>query len=249
MASIHLVSHCYAKTLPQYAVFLRAQLSAFSLCDQKNIMITVCYNDNDEATMEVLSQFKPELGDDLEIVAMPLDMLFRRSIGRNLVAITSRSDVVWFTDVDYIPEGNCLKVLSETWDSFFPKPVMCHPSYVQVHPNHGEADKVWQEAFSKKFEKESILFLPSYKDYVPKQNTRAIGGCQIVDGNFARKYGYLQDDPKWRQPVKDTSKPFPCFKDDVKFRGVCEDIGGKSIPIKLPTLYRLRHTEVTYKAT
>mgnify|MGYP001617195560 CR=1 FL=1 len=68
--SIHIVSHVYASELPQYSVFLRAQLS--SLVINKPVArtrITVCFSSNDSLVVGILEEFKILLDgqlDDLE---------------------------------------------------------------------------------------------------------------------------------------------------------------------------------------
>src|SRR5690606_11528565 len=74
-------------------------------------------------------------------------------------------------------------------------------------------------------------------------NNRAIGGLQIVKGEFARKHGYIPNHKKYQTPP---DVPFPDTKDDACYRRELLKIGtGKTIG-PLASLYRIRHTEVGY---
>lgn len=243
--SIHIVTHAYAGNLPQYAVFLKAQLSSLVLYPPTvDTKITVCYCPEDDLVTEVLSEMRQLMERGMLIrLPLPKGALFRRSIGRNEVALLQKADIVWFTDVDHFFHAGCLNQLQCIWDDFGKdRPVLTYPMDLLVHKNHEIGDK----------------FCETYKDFPGlvdinagpdcfsnKNNNRAIGGIQIANGGFVRKFGYLNNLPKWRRPA-DGMKPFPDFRDDVKFRHYCSG-HGRVEPIELPGLYRLRHTEVTYK--
>lgn len=241
--SIRIVTHAYAKTLPQYAVFLRAQLSSLLIESHRNdIKISVCHSPGDERVVKVLTDLIPRFNPG-QLTPVPMDCgsLFRRSIGRNVVALSQTEEMVWFTDVDHYFGPQCLDSLQDIWKSKdTDKPVMVWPRLLQVHKNHAMGDD-----FCKLNEAESGTITIQYDDFEEKINNRAIGGLQIVNGGFARKFGYLNNLAKWRRPAP-IDKPFSCFRDDVKFRHYCCG-HGKVMPIDLPGLYRLRHTEVTYK--
>jgi hypothetical protein len=80
-------------------------------------------------------------------------------------------------------------------------------------------------------------------DFVPKHYTRAIGGVQIVRGEFAQKYGYLNSESKWQLP---NPKPFGDFKDDIAYRRMC-GLFGKIRGVDLDGVLRIRHSTTTYQ--
>lgn len=195
--------------------------------------------------MRVLQDFGPRLNGRLHAVVMPHGELFRRSIGRNRVALGCTEDIVWYTDVDHVFGPQCL---NELWDIFRSlnlrdpdaPPTLVWPESLLIHRDHLIGDVFWQQNTSNRG-----LIEINPTDFEYKSYHSAIGGVQIVKGEHARKYGYLSDRKKWQQPRTD-GKPFGDFRDDVSFRRACLERGpGFSIPI--PNLYRLRHTRVTYK--
>lgn len=244
--SIHIVTHVYSTLLPQYAVFLRAQLSSLFLRRKEaQISVTVCYSPDDVAVCRVLEDFSTDL-DSLRIIQCPLseESLFRRSIGRNQAGLSSDCDLVWYTDVDHYFGVGCLSTLEEIWSKYKTKPVLMWPQEIKIHKDHLTGDQFWKNDAEERIGR--YRDQGSGDDFVLKKYDRAIGGVQIVSGNFSRKHGYLKSQPKWLEPLTDISKPFPCFQDDVKFRKECQS-KGLSCPIDLPNLYRFRHTETTYQ--
>lgn len=244
--SIHVVTHVSAITLPQYAVFLRAQLSSlYFQRHETQITVTVCFNQYDEAVTEVLEDFSGDLdGLDLVLYTMEEETLFRRSIGRNQVGLSTQSDLVWYTDVDHYFGIGCLSTLEKIWSQFKIKPVLVWPREIKIHKDHVTGDEFWKSDADERLGR--YRDFGKEEDFIPKQYDRAIGGVQIVSGEFSRKHGYLKSQPKWLEPLTDVSKPFPCFQDDVKFRKDCQS-KGIVCPIDLPNLYRFRHTETTYQ--
>jgi hypothetical protein len=83
------------------------------------------------------------------------------------------------------------------------------------------------------------------KEFVPIRYRKAIGGCQIVQGSFAREHGYLDRETRWHQP---TNNPFgnkgkgTHTPEDVKYRLFCRE-HGKMIADDIPNCYRIRHSE------
>lgn len=236
---IDLCVHCYSEDLAQYAAFLKAQLHSLSKSRLLPNRIWVFHTETDLRTKDVLNlafQGTP-IQDRLRGIAFSRGQLFRRSIGRNLAALATTADLIWFTDCDHTFQPVCLEYLAKIWKSFKtdPKPVMVFPEDIQIQISHEKGDEFWKNG--------STDINPL--DFLTKKYSRAIGGVQIVNGDFARKYGYLADNKKMQTPT-DGLKPFPSFSDDVKFRKFCES-QGKIEKIQLPGLFRLRHTETTYQ--
>lgn len=242
--SVELVTHAYAEKLPQYAVFLRAQLSSIYLNTMEDVKISVCYTPTDAAVCKVLEDLSPWLKENLIQIPLPKKELFRRSIGRNIAALNCKADIFWATDVDHYFGRRCLSGLMNTWRGLGDNlPTLVWPKVTQIQKTHDLGDR-----YCKDYEGVSqplIEIDPS--EFTPTQNRKAIGGIQITSGAFARKHGYLNlQFVKWRQPAASESIPFPSFSDDVKFRKVCEQ-HGECRAIDIQGLYRLRHTETTYK--
>lgn len=242
---IEIITHAYAVALPQFAVHLRAQISSLILHSPTvPVKFTVCCTKDDEAVWAVINDLGPLRiqGDQrrLRAVTMPPENLFRRAIGRNAAALATEADLVWFADCDYVFGVGCLDALwLRYYDPEFPA-AMYWPKTVLSHRSHAAGDDYWQQNLNARV---TIDIDPN--DFAPQQFKKAIGGVQIVPGDFARQHGYLNEQQKWQTSVP-TDKPFRDFRDDVRYRKYCAARGGVA-GIDLPNLYRLRHSRVTYK--
>jgi hypothetical protein len=225
--SIRLVTHCWAMQNPVYAKLLRFHLT--SLMDQP-VVVSVCYDPADTATVRVLWEFISREYPRLEVHPMPAGDVGRRSIGRNYVALASSEDVLFFTDVDHVFMPGVFEQLGR----HLTDAVMVYPRQVMIHRDHATGMRVASLA--------DELPLPRVDgaDFVVKRYRRAIGGVQIVRGDFARQHGYLRDFPEW---LTTTAAPFADFRDDVKYRKFCQRHGPVR-GIELPGIYRMRHLPV-----
>lgn len=241
---IHIVTHCYAAELPQFAGFLKWQISSLVRhpCIQP-VRLTVCRAKLDKAVSEVMAWgagVMRDAGVRLSVLELDPGSLFRRSIGRNLAALDTKESICWFTDVDHYFGEGCLDRLWEIWHAIEPTPAMVWPKEIQIHKNHAIGDESWWEAM----QCHDLAPEINPSQFSSKRYHRAIGGVQIVSGDFCRKLGYLNDHPKWQRPRGD-GRPFRDFQDDVIFRRQAALVGDL-VPIELPGLYRLRHTQTTY---
>lgn len=241
--SIHIVTHCYAVRLPQYAKQLCCQLSSLVENDDVPVRITVCLSFVDNKTIDVINWFRdnyPKL--NLHTLMMDDAHLFRRSIGRNIATVGAKEGLTWFTDVDHEFGPNCLASLWSTWQKAqmnYDNITLLYPNQILIHRDHATGD-----AEMEKVEIPSFHLL-DYTTFVPKQYNRAIGGIQIVPRWYLTKYGYLRDSEKY-QTQTDGKAPFPDFRDDVAFRSGCQQ-RGRVLPIQLPNLHRIRHSKTTYQ--
>lgn len=236
---VELVSHCWAVELPQYASALCYQLSSFVLHKPMdcNVQATVCHCRSDPATRRVLDYFAEHLP-SLSGVELSPPELGRRSIGRNLAALRTTADVVWFADVDQVYRDGCLNRLAGLeWPE---GALMIHPKRIMIHKDH----ETGGAALKRVDPNDPGLIDVDPIEFVPKRYNRAIGGVQIVKGDFARMYGYLSGDLKWQQPRRD-GRPFADFRDDVAYRKFCSD-HGDVVGVDLSGMYRLRHTRKTH---
>jgi len=240
---IEIVSHCFAEELPQYAACLHYQICSLVLQKPTKVQVclTVCFCASDERTLKVIRNgnklFSKYKGLQLAVKILPRNEIGRRSIGRNKVAMGSIGDIIWFADVDQVFRDGILDRLGTMeWPG---ENAMVFPKEIMIHQDHATGDERTSAVDLDHLEFEAI----KSKEFVPKKYNRAIGGVQIVRGDFAREHGYLNHDGKWQQP---TDKPFGDFRDDIAYRNFCSDHGGV-IPIDLPGLCRLRHTRITYQ--
>lgn len=226
MNIVEIVTHCYAVEYPHFADALAYQLT--SLMDQSFITATICRTSGDTATNQVVDRMRLKL--DLRRIELPLGQLGRRSIGRNIAAKQSKSDIVWFADADYVFGEECLnKLHTMRWPEIAS---LLYPRQVMIHNDHATGDLALSRVKVNEFPEIDPL------EFKPKSYSRAIGGAQIVCGEFARQYGYLDDQPRWHKP---TTTPFRDTREDVAFQKFCKQ-HGQMLGIDLPGVYRLRHT-------
>lgn len=235
--SIEIVSHCYAVDLPQFAYFLDAQLWSLETYAPPGTKISICCWLDDELTCETIVKHQHQDRLDITMLFLSRKDLFNRAIGRNFAALRTKADIIWFTDVDHVFGGGCLTCLEKQMERS--QAVLHYPSEIKINKTHQVGDKYWNQI------KDEGRFYLDTDDFITKLYNKAIGGVQIVPGDFARKYGYLNDNPRALKKT-DGVKPFPSFRDDVKFRKFCE-AQGETKKLQLPNLYRLRHTQTSYQ--
>lgn len=233
MKSIHIICHCWNPPgVTEYAQTLKWQIASLRKhCTDFNVWLEACFAEADDETLnsDVLYQTIQRVIDsrtEFRFRKLPKSKLFSRAIGRNHCALNSRADIVWFCDCDYVFGEGCLEsVVEQVVDDgtiYYPKTHFITESHeLGAQLLRDNADVLFPE------------INPAH--YVPKRVTKAIGGLQIVTGNTARKYGYL-DGTKWMKPVSEEGG-FRNTRCDIAYRA--------SIPlsraIEVPNLYRLRH--------
>ncbi len=245
MKTIEIISHCYAVHLPHYANALCYQLSSLVLDIKKHpseyeVIATICCDINDENTRCILDWFD-ELYNKffgrltLKIIHLDPPHLGRRAIGRNFAAKNTDADIIWFADVDQVYRNDCLYELAlMEWPD---NAVMIYPKNIKIHKDHATGDKA-----TNLVNEEPKLVEINSDDFINKRYRKAIGGVQIVKGDFAREHGYLDKHKKWQKP---TEKPFSNFRDDLAYRGFCNK-HGRIIGVDLPGMFRIRHTTTTH---
>ncbi len=237
MPTIEIVSHCYAVKLKHYASFLCYQWSSLVLhkpvlCD---VLATVVTSNNDKLVDEVIRWFMSNTPLRCKQVILPEDRIGRRSIGRNHVALNTESDIVWFADVDYCFGLDCLDTLaSRSWPT---DAVMVFPKDVQIHKNWDTGD-----VYAKMVDGGPKLVNIGPGDFTGARYSRAIGGVQIVKGDFAREHGYLKNNEKYQRP---SSRLFHTTEDSEYRRESLKH--GRIVGINLPNVYRMRHTTNAYQ--
>lgn len=234
---IHIVTHCWAKDLPQFSAFLRCQLSSLVIWPPKvQHLIEVRYSPDDRSTAEVVDEFAAMPESKIELSPMqPPETLFRRAIGRNSAALSSHAELIWFADCDYLFGPGCLDGLWEEWNGLLKFASMLFPDQIMTMRSHEEGDRLAGRAVA------GLIRVPEDL-FKPQRVWRAFGGLQIVPGSLARRHGYLNGHRRYQRPLP---KPFANFHDDVAFRKTMLKIG-PIVPVSVPNLFRLRHTRSTY---
>lgn len=247
---VEFVTHCYATKLTHFATALYLQLSSLANAantSNNNIKVTVFYNQEDLQTAHVLNLFEDDKRrKNLELVKqhLPVDQLGRRSIGRNMAAKNTDADIVWFADVDYWFGATVTNdLLSIEWNN---NTTMVFPGKIQISKSHEVGDKTLKY-YSSILTPDPLNrppFTPhmQVRDYDEKIYYKAIGGVQIVRGDFAREHGYVPNS-KWQKPVK---IPFGDFRDDIAYRSFCRSVG-TILPVDLDGVFRIRHSETSYQ--
>ena len=236
---IEIVSHCYAVDYPHYANALCYQLSSIALAlylPRCEVIPVVCLDPSDGRTRSMVDWFLLNTNLKIKAIPLPIHRLGRRAIGRNLAAKLSQADIVWFADVDQTYEDD---IFSDLMNLHWPDGVsMIYPKTIKIHRDHATGDK----ALEKVAGVPGVLSIDK-TEFIDKRYKKAIGGVQIVRGDFARKHGYLYDHPKWQKPVEDGR--FARCRCDIPYRKFCWE-HGKVVGVDLPGMYRLRHTKASH---
>lgn len=226
--SLEIVSHCW-----QYAHLLRYQLSSIVLHTPHdiNVTVTVYYCESDLATVATLSYFETFKQPNLKWnwQCFPKEYLYRRSIGRNHAALTTKADWIWFTDCDVIFHKDCFSSLAQQLrglQSPLVYPFLEHRS----RPLPAEHTDLQFDV-----DYPALIDIDP-NNFIATDITRATGPLQIVHADVARKLGYCQQSTIYQKPAQQWCKAL----EDRLFRSLV-GTQGKGVPIK--GVYRLQHQE------
>jgi len=235
--SIEIVTHCWSgDAVPIYHRLLDYQLTSIKqlnaatrLSDEFDVVVTVVYTQGDHRTVEVVQRHTTQPAQEGLIIRginLTLPQLFYRAIGRNIVAKSSLADVVWFTDCDYIFTPGSLRTAHQrclTSDA-----QMIYPRFVNVHKTHALGDRLIAGGH--------FDFDPD--DFAPREERMAIGGIQIVKGDWCRTKGYL-DGSRWTRivDVENETVFVGCRCDKAMRQAV-----GKIERVEIPGVFRIRHS-------
>jgi len=236
--SIEIVAHCYDPPgSSQYAEMARVQFaSLYNFRPSWPVVYSLCYSPDNlpaQQTIDWIRGFYEREGTIYNLATKTVSLgepdLFRRAIGRNFCAKRTISDVVWFTDIDYVfGPGAIDAACGQTT----PDTELVTPAEYQIHRDHETGDDDLRAM------RGAALPLVEPSHFVPRKGKTAIGGLQIVGGNTARRVGYL-DGTKWVQPV-DAAAGFRSCRCDRAFR---KHNGFSTEYLTIPNVYRLRHTQ------
>lgn len=224
---IEIVSHCW-----NYAHFLIYQLDSLVSFPptQVTVKMTVFYALEDERTVALLNHYGamdvPGITWNWQV--LPQEQLFRRSIGRNLAALATRSHWVWFTDCDLMFRDDCLDVLGQQLQGR--RDALVFPRQERVTPMLENTDPML--SVDDRFRAPKI----EPERFIVSERGRATGPLQIVHGDVARAVGYCASLPYYQKPAAHFCKAY----EDRAFRWLLRTEGS---PIDVPGVYRIRHVE------
>jgi hypothetical protein len=238
--SIELVTHCWAGTYRLYADALCFHLTSVVEHDPPvDVSVAICFCAEDDLTLKVIRWFCKNTSVNIRAIPMDKERLGRRCFGRDLAAKGTKADFVWFSDVDQVYLDGVLKRLEDMeWPEEEGKPAsIIFPKINRVAKHRTVGDALLQGVASGA----SRLHRIDTSAFTDKKYHRAIGGVQIVKGDFAREHGYLTGSGK----IREDGVLFGDFRDDIAYRKASSK-HGPIIGVDLPGMYRIRHTEKTH---
>ena len=226
--SIEVVSHCW-----NYSRLLALQLSGFATAppERHELTATVFYCDEDRDTVGVLDFFLSLQVERVRWRFLPLERryLLRRAIGRNNAALSTAADVLVFTDCDYVYLDGAVDAIGDAVLSAG-RPVLAYIRGHQASESHEAGDAVIESVAGPGIAKlDTSMFSES-------RLARAIGGSQIVAGDWARAHGYIPRHARYHRPASEWKRTF----EDAVFRRAS---GLPSLPIDCQSVYRVRHSK------
>lgn len=223
---LEIVTHCW-----NYSSLLRWHIDSLfrrPATSDLSVLLAVFYSTDDDKTIAVLNEaVKQRVAADktyLVPCALATPDLCRRAIGRNVAAVGTRADWLWFTDCDYLL-GECLPSLPQALEAAG-NPALAYPATVEV-TSQQDGDRLIQRAAC---QDDLVVDCPWEQRFM----NRAIGGIQIVRGDIARR-GYLPGHPKWQRPAERWMRTH----EDVAYR---QSLGTEGTAINLPGVRRIRHS-------
>ncbi|MGB3727194.1 MAG: glycosyltransferase family A protein [Glaciecola sp.] len=222
---LEIVSHCWG-----YGNMLSYQLSSFVNYPptKATVTVTVFYSLEDEKTSAVVDYFS---GIDVENVVWNFhpfekEKLFRRGIGRNMAAQSSKADWLWFTDCDIIFHANCIDSLADALQG--KQDILYFPATECTTEMLTDDDPMLRH------DSEPQVVDISTDNFSQHSRDKAKGAFQIVHADVARAIGYCDkikafqtQDTRWRKTYEDTA-----------FKWL---IGSEGIPIDVAGVYQIRH--------
>jgi len=226
--TIQIVSHCW-----NYAHLLRFQLTSLyqNECNNAQIIYTLYYCPEDQATVKLIHQFKNKTIKNLEwdFRALPREKLFRRAIGRNEASLGTHADWMFFVDCDLILNAGCLNSVADTLAH--KKLKLAFPAYENVTDLlPSEHPLLNQNPLN-----DGTLLIDT-KLFKPVSIEKPKGGYQFVHGDVARVAGYCGSISLYQRPSRVWRKTF----EDTTFRTLIQDSG---TPVDIKGIYRIRHQE------
>jgi hypothetical protein len=224
--ALEVVSHCW-----NYSHLLGYQLSSLVLFPPRDIDVTmtVFYSPEDARTARLLEFFSGLAVQNVRWNWHPLprQQLFRRAIGRNLAALATRADWVWFTDCDLMFREQCLDTLARLLQGqraalVFPADERCTDLLADDNAMLRSDTNTPQVV-----DIDTTHFVTYHRD-------RATGPLQIAHADVCRAVGYCRNIGVYQTPEQSFAK---CHEDRA-FRWL---LRSKGEPLPIGGVYRIRH--------
>jgi hypothetical protein len=224
---VEIVSHCW-----QYAHLLAYQLSSLVNFPPTGarVRMTVFYAPEDARTRAMLEFFggiaAPGVEWNWQALARP--ELFRRAIGRNRVARSTRADWVWFTDCDIVFHRGCIDGLASQLQGR--QDLLAYPKYERITPMLTEDDPV----LAAERDRPRVVDIDTSQFTLAANPPKAKGAYHIVHGDAARLCGYCEQVRVYQRPVARWAKTY----EDSAFRWL---MGTDGVGLDVPGVHRIRH--------
>lgn len=192
--------------------------------------MTVFYTNEDVATKTLLSKFADLRVKNIQWNWQPLPkkQLLRRHIGRNLAALNTSSDWIWFTDCDVLFHESCLDSVGTHLNTT--NDILIYPAYENVTSLLPDKHPLLNPNIDKAPIKINIA------DFRKRKLNRATGPYQIVNAEVTREQGYCNHLFLNKKKTHDWVKTY----EDTLFRW---SLNTKGIAVSIPGVYRIRHQE------
>jgi hypothetical protein len=224
---LEIVSHCWG-----YSNMLTYQLSSFVNFPPTKcaLTVTVFYAKEDAKSQAVVDFFSAKKVENVtwNFQALSKGKLFRRGIGRNMVARATNADWLWFTDCDIIFHENCLDSLAEKLQG--KQESLYYPQQERTTEMLAQDDPMLRQ------DSEPQIVDINADGFSLHSRDKAKGAFQIVHGDVARAIGYCEklkmfqtEDDRWRKTYEDTA-----FKWLISSEGIPLDIDG---------VFQIRHVQ------
>ncbi|MFU8779648.1 MAG: glycosyltransferase family 2 protein [Kiritimatiellia bacterium] len=225
--TLEIVSHCW-----QYSHMLAYQLSSFVLYPptKGSVIVTVFYAESDVDTCDLLGFIGQHQVANVtwNWQALSEGELFRRGIGRNRAALSTKADWVWMADCDILFHEGCLDTLADVLRGR--RDVLVFPRQERTTEMLASSSALLQGGRERKLvDIDTSVFHLHARD-------RAKGAYQIIHGDVARAIGYCDGISLYQTPATHWCK---CYEDRA-FRWL---VGTQGQPIDVPGVYQIRHIE------
>lgn len=223
---LEIVSHCW-----QYAHLSVYQLSSLVNHPPEDIDVdyTLYYAKEDSATQKLVDTF-----DKIDVPnvnwqwhPMTREQLFRRAIGRNQAALSTRADWIWFADCDLIFHRGCLDSVASALSGKATR--LAYPQSEEIT----ELLPAEHPMVNLSTEQPTVVDI-DLALFHQSPIEKAKGAFQIVHADVARSCGYCKDLKHYQQPTHRWRKTF----EDTAFRRLIDDEG---LAVPITGLHRIRH--------
>jgi hypothetical protein len=158
--------------------------------------------------------------------ALPPPQLFRRGIGRNRAALSTRADWIWMTDCDIVFHEGCLDSLADQLRGR--RDILLFPRQERTTTMLADASAMLQKG------RQAQLVDIDTHEFTLHSRDRAKGAYQIIHGDVARAIGYCDGISLYQTPSDHWCK---CYEDRA-FRWL---VGTHGTPIEVAGVYQIRH--------